>query len=70
MIGTEVALEQGLASYFMEHFLGRFVGGATVGHALRDARWHLLGRGNVMGLAYTPYCLSSLRIRANEEISA
>jgi len=70
MIGTEVALEQGLASIFMEYFLTRFIGGTGVGNALRDARWHLLGVGNVMGLAYTPYCLSSLRIRANEESAA
>jgi hypothetical protein len=67
MIGTEVTLEQGLAGRFMEHFLERFVRGATVGEAMREARWRLLALGNVMGLAYTPYCLSNLRIRAGKE---
>ncbi|WP_345541978.1 CATRA system-associated protein [Phytohabitans rumicis] len=63
MIGTEVAVEQGLASLFMESFLARFMRGATAGDALRRARWDLVARGNVTGLAYTPYCLAGLRIR-------
>jgi hypothetical protein len=65
MIGTEVTLEQGVAVAFMESFLSRFSHGETVGSALRASRWEFLSRGNVMGLAYTPYCLSSLRIRAH-----
>ena len=67
MVGTEVALDQGVASLFMERFLTGFVAGASAGEALRAARWDLVRRGNVMGLAYTAYCLSNLRIRATEE---
>jgi hypothetical protein len=70
MIGTEVALDQAVASAAMEHFLTAFVDGATVGEALRDTRWWLLRLGNVMGFAYTSYCLSSLRMRAREETTA
>lgn len=63
VLGSEVAMEQGLASVALETFLRRFAGGATVGEALREVRWDLFRRGNVMGLAYTAYCLSGLRIR-------
>jgi hypothetical protein len=63
VLGSEVAMEQGLASLVLETFLRRFAGGATVGEALHEVRWDLFRRGNVMGLAYTAYCLSGLRIR-------
>jgi hypothetical protein len=63
VLGSEVAMEQGLASLVLETFLRRFAAGATVGQALREVRWDLFRRGNVMGLAYTAYCLSGLRIR-------
>jgi len=63
VLGSEVAMEQGLASLVLETFLRRFAGGASVGEALREVRWDLFRRGNVMGLAYTAYCLSGLRIR-------
>jgi hypothetical protein len=63
VLGSEVAVEQGLASLILETFLRRFAAGATVGQALHEVRWDLFRRGNVMGLAYTAYCLSGLRIR-------
>jgi hypothetical protein len=34
-----------------------------VGQALRDLRWHMIARGNVMGLAYTLYAVAGLRLR-------
>jgi hypothetical protein len=67
VVGTEVAIEQGLASFLMELFLVQIASGASAGEALRNARWKLLSRGNVMGLAYTPYCLSGLRVRPLSE---
>ncbi|NUR61401.1 MAG: hypothetical protein HOV87_22475 [Catenulispora sp.] len=64
VLGTEIALEQGVASWAMELFLGELAQGAPVGSALRNTRWAMLGRGNLMGLAYTPYCLSQLSLRS------
>jgi hypothetical protein len=67
VLGTEVAVEQGLAGHVAEQFLELVaVRGQRVGDALRQVRWRLLGQGNVMGLAYTPYCLSTLTIRPQE----
>jgi len=63
VIGTEVAVEQNLASFLMELFLTDLAAGATTGDALRDTRWQLVRHGNLMGLGYTPYCLSGLRLR-------
>jgi len=63
VVGTEVAIEQGLAGWAMEEMLADLASGATVGEALRHVRWAMLRRGNVMGLAYTPYCLANLALR-------
>jgi hypothetical protein len=64
VVGTEVTVEQGLAGWAMEELLAAVAGAATVGQAIRDLRWAMLGRGNVMGLAYTPYCLANLALRS------
>ena len=63
VIGTEVSLEQGLAAEAMEFLLPALRSGSSVGDALRLLRWELLRKGNVMGLAYSPYCSSALRLR-------
>lgn len=64
VIGTEVTVEQGMASWTMEELLhSLIVGGASVGEALREVRWRMINRGNVMGLAYTLYCVAGLRLR-------
>ncbi|MEO6090471.1 MAG: hypothetical protein ABIQ18_45960 [Umezawaea sp.] len=63
VIGTEVTMEQGMAGWAMARFLRLLVDGATVGQALRDLRWHMIARGNVMGLAYTLYAVAGLRLR-------
>jgi hypothetical protein len=63
VLGTEITFEQGLAGFIMEDFISGLAQGRTVGEALRDTRWNLLRRGNVMGFAYTPYCLSTLAFR-------
>jgi hypothetical protein len=64
VLGTEVSVEQGMAGQVMEMLLRRLVDGAGVGEALREVRWRMIGRGNVMGLAYTLYGASGLRLRA------
>jgi hypothetical protein len=63
VVGTEVTLEQGLAGWAMELMLAALARGTTVGNAIREVRWAMLRRGNVMGFAYTPYCLANLALR-------
>ena len=35
---------------------------ARPAEAIRRVRWELLDKGNVLGLAYTPFCLADLRL--------
>lgn len=63
VVGTEITLEQGLAGWAGELFLSAMIKGATAGEALRAMRWAMFRRGNIMGLAYTPYCLAELSLR-------
>lgn len=35
----------------------------AVADVIRSIRWQLLNRGNLLGLAYTPYCFADLRVR-------
>ena len=63
VIGTEVSLDQRFAGTAMELLLAAVHAGASVGQAMRHMRWELLGRGNVMGLAYSPYCAATLALR-------
>jgi hypothetical protein len=64
VVGTEVMLHQSVAAEAAERFFTHFAGGEGlgVGEAIRRMRLDLLGRGNVMGLAYTPYCSADLRL--------
>jgi hypothetical protein len=68
LIGTEITIEQGIAGWAMELFLTELYRGKTVGEALRNARWTMFARGNLMGLAYTPYCLAGLTLRPPKTI--
>jgi tetratricopeptide (TPR) repeat protein len=63
VLGTEVTLEQGLAGWVAEQTLAELAAGKTVGEAVRATRWKMFGLGNVMGFAYTPYCLANLSLR-------
>ena len=62
VIGTEITIFEPLARAFAESFLRAFVGGSTVGEAVRMARVDLLQHANPLGLAYTAYALSSLKL--------
>lgn len=68
VIGTEISIDQRVAGWAMELFLAE-LRTEPVGAALRATRWQMFHRGNLMGLAYTPYCLAVLRLRETEEIS-
>jgi tetratricopeptide (TPR) repeat protein len=64
VIATEVTLEQKVAGLAMETFLTELaIPGISVGEAMRRMRWTLLKRGNLMGLAYSPYCAADLLLR-------
>ena len=62
VLATEVTMEKGLAAYAMSAFVGVWGSGLGVGEAMRRVRWQLLALGNVMGLAYSPYCDAYLRL--------
>lgn len=63
VIGTEVKVQQGLASNFAERFFELFLTGKYgVEAALRAVRHEYLAAGNLFGLVYTSYCWADLRI--------
>ena len=62
VIGTETAVHQELAGEVAEVFWASFGRGDTVGQALAEVRSRLLSKGNLLGLAYTAYCSSDLRL--------
>lgn len=62
VIGTETSVHQKVAGEAAEEFFGRFSQNESVGEAIKGMRVHLLGKGNLMGLSYTPYCSSDLRL--------
>jgi hypothetical protein len=64
VIGTEIQVFQQLARSFAEECLRRFlVEGETIGEAIRETRLKLLKYGNPLGLIYTIYANSSLRLK-------
>jgi hypothetical protein len=62
VIGTEITLDQGVASEAAELVWARLRHGDGVGDALRTMRLALLIKGNLMGLAYTAYCSADLHL--------
>jgi hypothetical protein len=63
VIGTEVRVVQRVAQHLAETFFEALLrDGLTVGEALRKARWDLLSRGNLLGLAYTLYGVADLAV--------
>jgi hypothetical protein len=64
VLGTEITIHQQVANEVAERFFRHLQDdeGNAVGEALRRTRLDLLGKGNLMGLAYTPFCSLSLRL--------
>jgi hypothetical protein len=63
VVGTEITLEQSVASEAAEQFLRSFqTNQTTVGQAVQQMRLHFLLKGNLLGLAYTPYCSADLKL--------
>lgn len=67
VIGTEVSIRLPLAIEVAERLLKKVLGSASVGRAMHEVRWELANKGNLLGLAYTPYCLSELHISRDGE---
>ena len=62
VVGTEITVFEPLARAFAEDCLQRFLGGTSLGWAVREARLTLLEAGNPLGLVYLPYALPSLEL--------
>lgn len=63
VVGTEISIRLPLAVKVSESFFQRMAAGETIGGAIYAVRWDLANKGNLLGLAYTPYGLSSLSFR-------
>jgi hypothetical protein len=62
VIGTEISLYESAASKAAEQFFMHFRNQQSVGEALHRMRRHLLSKGNLLGLAYTAYCSTELKL--------
>jgi hypothetical protein len=65
VVGTEISVAQPTASEFARNFYTYLIGSAagpslSAGEAIGRARLDLLAKGNVCGLAYTPFCSMDL----------
>jgi hypothetical protein len=69
VIGTEVSVRVGVATEIAERLLERMTRKPALpgterlaaGEAMREMRWEMANKGNLIGLAYTLHCLSGLR---------
>jgi hypothetical protein len=64
LLGTEIAVPEELAQHVALQFLEAFVRQVPIGEIVHNLRLELLTRCNPLGLAYTPYCMASLRLAA------
>lgn len=62
VIGTEVSIRLPLAIEIAARVLKRILQPLPIGQAMREVRWELANKGNILGLAYTPYCMADLTI--------
>ena len=67
VIGTEVSVLANVAVEIAESMFEKVVGPARmpVGQAMYQTRWELANKGNLLGLAYTLYCLANLHVTNN-----
>jgi hypothetical protein len=62
VIGTEITIDQFMAGEAAEIFFSMFKDHKSVGDALQQMRLYFLSKGNLLGLAYTPYCSADLKL--------
>jgi hypothetical protein len=68
VIGTEVSVQLPLATEIAESLLRKITRKSkpvSVGQAIREVRWELTNKGNLLGLAYTFYSLADLHISSS-----
>ncbi len=67
VLGTEVRVPVSVATEVAESFFSKIAPPQqmTVGDALRQLRWELANKGNVLGLAYSLYGLADLRVETD-----
>lgn len=63
VLSPEVEVDQVMAGWVTGMVLARLAAGASAGDAVRQTRWEMLSRGNVLGLAYTLRAGADLRLR-------
>jgi hypothetical protein len=63
VIGTEVSVQLRVATEVAEWLFEKIVAseGGKVGQVMREIRWKLANKGNLLGLCYTAYGLADLR---------
>ncbi len=62
VIGTEVSLQTTTAFPAAIAILRGLANGGQLCPAIRDMRWELLARGDLLGLAYTPYGMADVHL--------
>jgi hypothetical protein len=62
VIGTEISVLLPVAVEVAEMLIRSLAAGEPIADAIRAIRWNLIDRGNLLGLAYTPYCFADLRV--------
>jgi hypothetical protein len=62
VIGTEISVLLKVAVPVAEMLFASLAAEEPVADAIRSMRWTLMNRGNLLGLAYTPYCFADLRV--------
>jgi multiple sugar transport system ATP-binding protein len=62
VIGTEIAIHQEVAGEAAAELLVAIQSNTKVGSAIQQMRRRLLRKGNLLGLAYTPYCFADLQL--------
>jgi hypothetical protein len=67
VLGTEVSVTLTVAIEFAESLIGKLTSRShiSLGEALRQIRWELANKGNLLGLAYSLYGLADLHIKQN-----
>jgi len=62
VIGTEVSVRLPVATEAAEILMTQIASNEAVADAIRTMRWVFANKRNLLSLAYTPYCLSDLRL--------
>lgn len=64
VIGSEVSVQVPVAIEAASILLRKLVNGVPAGVAIREMRWELANKGNLLGLAYSLYALADLSLIA------